>query len=78
MRLAFDDPPAPDVGAPRGEEATMTRQRTGQDHAVAGGARQRGLAASIDEAAGDIDADGRVPTEEPRRALLEVEAEGAM
>jgi hypothetical protein len=56
----------------------MTRQRTAQDHAAADGARQRGLAASIDEAAGDLDADGPVPTEEPRRALLEVEAERAM
>lgn len=48
----------------------MTRQRTGQDHAAADGARQRGLAVSIDEAAGDLDADGPVPTEKPRRALL--------
>lgn len=52
----------------------MTQDYPGPDRA-ADETHRRELAASIDAAADDLDANGPVPAEELRRALLALEAE---
>lgn len=54
----------------------MTQDDSGPDRS-ANETRMRELAASIDAAADDLDANGPVPVEEVRRALLDLEAEWA-
>ena len=54
----------------------MTQDETGRNH-VPDEARLRELAASIDEAADDLDANGPVPPDELRRKLRALEAEWA-
>ena len=54
----------------------MTQDETGPDRA-ADEDHLREIAASIDEAADDLDANRPVPAEELRRALLGLEAEWA-